>query len=157
MKIVVRALLAACSLVVLTPSTAPAATLPDGVQKITVTASSYSTSYAHLSAWQTSGGSWVRVLGPWTARVGYNGTARPGQERENSGKTPSGTYSLGFMFGAKTRPAGVSWPVWRPRPYGRTRWSAVSSISRGKLRISCDFSSTSIRSTETETVWPPSA
>ena len=113
MKIVVRALLAACALVILTPATAPAATLPDGMQKITVTASSYSTSWARLSAWQTSGGSWVRVLGPWTARVGYNGTARPGQEREGSGKTPSGTYSLGFMFGAQTRPAGVTWPVWR--------------------------------------------
>src|SRR5215470_12553198 len=79
MSIVMRALLAACALVILTPATAPAATLPDGMQKITVTASSYSTSWARLSAWQTSGG----------------------------------TYSLGFMFGAQTRPAGVTWPVWR--------------------------------------------
>jgi L,D-peptidoglycan transpeptidase YkuD (ErfK/YbiS/YcfS/YnhG family) len=112
MSIAVRALLAAGALVMLTPA-APATTLPDGLQKITVTASSYSTSYARLSAWQTSGGQWVRALGPWTARVGYNGTARPGQERENSGKTPSGTYTLGFMFGVKTRPAGVTWPTWR--------------------------------------------
>jgi L,D-peptidoglycan transpeptidase YkuD (ErfK/YbiS/YcfS/YnhG family) len=90
MSISARALLAACTLVMLAPATAPAATLPDGLQKITVTASSYSTSYARLSAWQTSGGQWVRVLGPWTARVGYNGIALPGQEREGNGKTPSG-------------------------------------------------------------------
>lgn len=112
MRIAARALLAAGVLLMLAPAAAPASTLPDGLQKITVTASSYSTSYAVLSAWATSGGQWVRVLGPWTARVGYNGIAKPGQERENSGKTPSGTYSLGFMFGVKSRPSGVSWPTW---------------------------------------------
>jgi len=106
-------LLAAAVLAVAAPAAAPAATLPDGLQKITVTAANWTTSYAVLSAWTTSGGKWVRALGPYQARLGYNGTAPVGQERENSGKTPAGTYGLGIMFGVKARPAGVTWPTWR--------------------------------------------
>jgi L,D-peptidoglycan transpeptidase YkuD (ErfK/YbiS/YcfS/YnhG family) len=104
--------LAAITGLALVPSVARAATPPDGLQKITVHASSFTTSWARLSAWQTSGGKWVRVLGPWTARVGYNGIAPVGTETENSGKTPAGTYRFGVMFGVKHRPAGVSWPHW---------------------------------------------
>jgi L,D-peptidoglycan transpeptidase YkuD (ErfK/YbiS/YcfS/YnhG family) len=83
-------------------------------QRITVTASSYGTTYATLRVYQLSGSSktkWVEVFGPWTARVGYNGVARPGAKREGDGKTPSGTYGFGFFFGVLANP-GVRFP-WR--------------------------------------------
>jgi len=68
-------------------------------QLITVTASSYATTYATLRAYRVSGGKRVEVFGPWTARVGYNGVARPGKKREGDGKTPSGSYGFSFFFG----------------------------------------------------------
>ena len=89
-------------------------TSPSPRQRITVTASSYGTTYATLRVYQLSGSSntkWVEVGGPWTARVGYNGVARPGAKREGDGKTPSGTYGFGFFFGVLANP-GVHFP-WR--------------------------------------------
>jgi L,D-peptidoglycan transpeptidase YkuD (ErfK/YbiS/YcfS/YnhG family) len=68
-------------------------------QLITVTAASYGTTYATLRAYRMSGGKWIEVFGPWTARVGYNGVARPGKKREGDGKTPSGSYGFSFFFG----------------------------------------------------------
>jgi L,D-peptidoglycan transpeptidase YkuD (ErfK/YbiS/YcfS/YnhG family) len=68
-------------------------------QLIIVTAASHSTTYATLQAYRVSGGHRVRVYGPWTARVGYNGIARPGKKREGDGRTPSGTWGFSFFFG----------------------------------------------------------
>jgi L,D-peptidoglycan transpeptidase YkuD (ErfK/YbiS/YcfS/YnhG family) len=68
-------------------------------QLITVTASSRSSTYATLRAYRISGGKKVKVFGPWTARVGYNGIAAPGRKREGDGRTPSGTYGFSFFFG----------------------------------------------------------
>ena len=70
-------------------------------QLITVKAVSYGTSYATLRVYQMSGGHWVKVAGPWAARVGYNGVARPGAKREGDGRTPSGTYGFSFFFGVQ--------------------------------------------------------
>jgi len=72
-------------------------------QLITVTAPSYSSTYATLRAYRVSGGQRVLVFGPWTARVGYNGVARPGQKREGDGRTPSGTYGFSFFFGVQRK------------------------------------------------------
>lgn len=92
-----------------TPPPAPAGSL----QRITVTAAGYDgTTYATLRVYQrTAGGQWAEVMGPWTARVGYNGVARPGAKREGDGTTPSGTYGFGFFFGVDPNP-GVRFP-WR--------------------------------------------
>jgi L,D-peptidoglycan transpeptidase YkuD (ErfK/YbiS/YcfS/YnhG family) len=68
-------------------------------QLITVTARSYAATYATFRAYRVSGGKRVEVFGPWTARVGYNGVARPGQKREGDGRTPSGSYGFSFYFG----------------------------------------------------------
>ena len=73
-------------------------------QLITVQAASYSTSYATLRVYRVSGAQRILVFGPWTARVGYNGVARPGAKREGDGKTPSGTYGLSFFFGVLSNP-----------------------------------------------------
>jgi L,D-peptidoglycan transpeptidase YkuD (ErfK/YbiS/YcfS/YnhG family) len=76
---------------------------------ITVTATSHSTTYATFRAYRLSDGHKVAVFGPWTARVGYNGIARPGKKREGDGKTPSGTYGFSFYFGVEPD-KGFSFP-----------------------------------------------
>ncbi len=42
---------------------------------------------------------WKHVLGPVPAMIGRNGFAPPGEKREGDGRTPAGTYYLGFAFG----------------------------------------------------------
>jgi len=91
------------------PGRAAGAAAPAVQQLITVTAASYGTTYATLRVYQVSGTQQTLVFGPWTARVGYNGVARPGAKREGDGKTPSGTYGLSFFFGVQPNP-GVSFP-----------------------------------------------
>jgi L,D-peptidoglycan transpeptidase YkuD (ErfK/YbiS/YcfS/YnhG family) len=78
-------------------------------QVITVTAASYSTTFATLRAYRVSGGRRVLVFGPWRARVGYNGVARPGRKREGDGRTPSGSYGFSFFFGVLPS-AGFAFP-----------------------------------------------
>ncbi len=82
-------------------STQPAAPGGNGVvrQLITVTAVSHSTTFATLRVFLVSGDRRVMVFGPWQARVGYRGIARPGRKREGDGRTPSGTYGFSFFFG----------------------------------------------------------
>jgi len=136
MKLIARVAASALAVAVLVAQPVPqarAATLPDGLQKITVVAHSPTSSYAWLSTWKSSGGRWVRALpGPWTARVGYNGVAPPGAERENSGRTPSGSYTLGFMFGALPRPSGIVWPTWK-HAYGYDVWDDDPASPRYNL------------------------
>jgi L,D-peptidoglycan transpeptidase YkuD (ErfK/YbiS/YcfS/YnhG family) len=72
-------------------------------QLIVVRAASYKATYATLTGYRVSGGTRVRVFGPWTARVGYNGIARPGRKHEGDGKTPSGTYGFSFFFGVQPK------------------------------------------------------
>jgi L,D-peptidoglycan transpeptidase YkuD (ErfK/YbiS/YcfS/YnhG family) len=110
-------------------------------QLITVTAASYTTTYATFTAYHQAGGRWIRLFGPWTARIGYNGMARPGTEREGSGHTPSGTYGFGFFFGVDRNP-GVRFPyrhaypfdVWDDDPSSRlyNEWVDGRLLSPGK-------------------------
>lgn len=92
-------------------------------QLIRVTAASYHTSYARLTAYRRQGSDWVRVFGPWQARIGYNGLAPPGKKREGDGRTPSGSYGFSFFFGVKPRPDvafpfrhAYSYDVWDDDP-----------------------------------------
>jgi len=89
---------------------------PAGSQLVTVTAASYRATYATLTAYRRSGGRWRRVLGPWAARIGRNGFARPGRKREGDGRTPSGTFSFGFFFGVLPNP-GVRFRYRQSQPY----------------------------------------
>jgi L,D-peptidoglycan transpeptidase YkuD (ErfK/YbiS/YcfS/YnhG family) len=86
-------------------------------QLITVTASSYTATRAILRVYRLSGTKRVLVYGPWTARVGYNGVARPGKKREGDGKTPSGTYGFSFFFGVQQNPGGFFYPFRRAYRY----------------------------------------
>ena len=85
-------------------------------QLITVTARSHSATTARLVAFRRARHRWVRVFGPWTARVGYNGIAAPGSKREGDGRTPSGSYRFGFFFGVLPDP-GVAGTYRRVRRY----------------------------------------
>lgn len=85
-------------------------------QLITVTAASYGDTYAVLSAYQRTSHGWQRVFGPWAARIGRNGFAPPGLKREGDGRTPSGSFSIPFFFGAGPNP-GFRFPYRRTRPY----------------------------------------
>src|SRR5215475_7468443 len=106
------------------------ASAPVVQQLITVKAASYGTTYATLRAYRLSGGHWVQVAGPWTARVGYHGVARPGAKREGDGKTPSGTYGLSFFFGVQPNP-GVYLP-WR-HAYSYDYWDDDPASPRYNL------------------------
>jgi L,D-peptidoglycan transpeptidase YkuD (ErfK/YbiS/YcfS/YnhG family) len=99
----VRVLLASAAvLAVLVPAgRARAARVAGPRQLITVTAASDTATYATVRVYRLSGTRRVLVFGPWTARVGYNGVARPGRKREGDGRTPSGTYGLSFYFGVQ--------------------------------------------------------
>lgn len=89
---------------------------PKVTQKIMVTARSHWATYARFDAYRWSRGHWVRVFGPWTARVGYNGIAKRGAKREGDGKTPSGSFGFGFDFGVLPNP-GVAFKYRRARSY----------------------------------------
>jgi L,D-peptidoglycan transpeptidase YkuD (ErfK/YbiS/YcfS/YnhG family) len=109
-------------------------------QLITVSASSYTTTYATVRVYSVSGTKRTLVYGPWQARVGYNGVAKPGMKREGDGKTPSGTYGFSFFFGVDKNP-GVSFPyrvptindVWDddPRSPHYNEWVDAHDVSPG--------------------------
>jgi L,D-peptidoglycan transpeptidase YkuD (ErfK/YbiS/YcfS/YnhG family) len=80
-----------------------AAPAPAVEQLIVVTAPSYSSTVATMVGYRVSGGRRVRVFGPWTARVGYNGVAPLGQKHEGDGRTPAGTYGFSFFFGVQPK------------------------------------------------------
>jgi L,D-peptidoglycan transpeptidase YkuD (ErfK/YbiS/YcfS/YnhG family) len=85
-------------------------------QLITVTAASYGDTYAVLNAYRRTGHGWQRALGPWTARLGRNGFAPPAGKREGDGRTPSGSFSILFFFGAGPNP-GFRFRYRQIRPY----------------------------------------
>jgi L,D-peptidoglycan transpeptidase YkuD (ErfK/YbiS/YcfS/YnhG family) len=85
---------------------------------VSVTANRYRTSYAHLRAFQRTAHGWREVFGPWAARIGYKGFARPGRKREGDGRTPTGSYAVPFMFGVGPDP-GVRFSYHRA---SKTSW-----------------------------------
>jgi L,D-peptidoglycan transpeptidase YkuD (ErfK/YbiS/YcfS/YnhG family) len=86
------------------PAAAGHAARPAVRQLITVTAASYGDTYAVLNAYRGTSHGWRRVFGPWAARLGRNGFAPPGGKREGDGRTPSGSFSIPFFFGAGPNP-----------------------------------------------------
>jgi L,D-peptidoglycan transpeptidase YkuD (ErfK/YbiS/YcfS/YnhG family) len=97
------------------PKPAPAKTHPSllvehlhGVgnarQVVSVVAGGYGTSYATLQAFTKTSSGWTRTFGPWSARIGRNGFAPPGEKREGDMRTPSGSYGFDFMFGVRSSP-----------------------------------------------------
>jgi L,D-peptidoglycan transpeptidase YkuD (ErfK/YbiS/YcfS/YnhG family) len=85
-------------------------------QLVIVSAAAYGATYAAVTAYRAAGGRWLRVYGPWTARIGRGGMAVPGGKREGDGRTPSGTYPFSFFFGVEPNP-GVTFGYRRSQPY----------------------------------------
>lgn len=71
---------------------------------LSVTNGGYGDSFATLEAFQRTGSGWRRSFGPWTARIGYDGFAPPGDKREGDGRTPTGGYGFSFFFGVDANP-----------------------------------------------------
>ena len=75
-------------------------------------ASGYGTTYATVTAYRKTASGWRVSLGPWSARIGRNGFAPPGQKREGDGRTPTGSYGFSFFLGVDPAPSGLRYP-WR--------------------------------------------
>lgn len=80
-------------------------------QVISVVAGGYGATSATVRAFAKRHGTWHEVFGPWSAWIGFNGFAAPGQKREGDGRTPSGSYPFSFFFGIDPDP-GAHYP-WR--------------------------------------------
>jgi L,D-peptidoglycan transpeptidase YkuD (ErfK/YbiS/YcfS/YnhG family) len=77
-------------------------------QLVTVNARSAATSVALLTTWQRQGSCWVKMAGPWPARLGVNGIS--GHKVEGDGTTPAGDFGIGpVMYGNGPNP-GVHYP-----------------------------------------------
>ncbi len=72
-------------------------------QVIVVTASSWSSRVATLTLWRRSGSGWHAVL-RWPARLGYSGLVVGTQRKQDSGKTPAGSYTITQAFGRRANP-----------------------------------------------------
>jgi L,D-peptidoglycan transpeptidase YkuD (ErfK/YbiS/YcfS/YnhG family) len=83
----------------------------DARQVISVTTPHYRSVHATVRAFGKSGHGWHQVGGPWSAWIGRNGFAKPGQKREGDGMVPSGSFHFSYFFGVAPNP-GVRFP-WR--------------------------------------------
>jgi L,D-peptidoglycan transpeptidase YkuD (ErfK/YbiS/YcfS/YnhG family) len=81
-------------------------------QVVSVIASGYGSTYATVTAYRKTTSGWRTSLGPWSARIGRNGFAPPGQKREGDGRTPTGSYGFSFFFGVNAAPSGLRYQ-WR--------------------------------------------
>jgi L,D-peptidoglycan transpeptidase YkuD (ErfK/YbiS/YcfS/YnhG family) len=72
-------------------------------QLVTVNSPSYPSTYALLTTWQRRGDCWVRLEGPWTARLGYSGIHN--YKVEGDGSTPAGRFGIGpVIYGIAPNP-----------------------------------------------------
>ena len=127
---------------------APADAAVTTTQVITVRASSYTTTYAVLEAWErTSSGSYRRVAGPWTARVGWAGLAAPGTKREGDGQTPSGRFRIYQAFGLAADP-GTRLPYFKVG--ARDWWDEDRHSSAYNQHVRCAPGSCSFREAVSE-------
>ena len=112
----------------------------DTAQVLTVTSTKQASTYARFNAFSLTGGTWTHVRGPWTARVGTQGFANPGQKIEGDALTPQGSYGFQFMFGVNANP-GVHF-AWRhayrydywdddPHSVRYNRWTDTRHYSAG--------------------------
>ena len=86
---------------------------PEVRQLVTVTSDRWSATRARMSAWERrDDGTWRRVRGPVTVRLGWNGWVRAGERRQNSGTTPAGSFAMRYGFGNRADP-GTALPYRR--------------------------------------------
>ena len=130
---------------VMSPASARAAT---SLQVITVRASSRTTTYATLEAWErTSSGSYHRVAGPWDARLGSRGLAAPGTKVEGDDQTPSGQFHISPAFGVASNP-GTAMPYFMVDSHDW--WVSDSKSSSYNKHRRCAPGSCPFRESESE-------
>ena len=79
--------------------------LGDAQQVVVVTTDSWSDTTGTLRAFELRHGwDWCRVIAPVKARVGYTGFAWAKDRKQNTGKTPAGTFALPWAFGNSADP-----------------------------------------------------
>jgi L,D-peptidoglycan transpeptidase YkuD (ErfK/YbiS/YcfS/YnhG family) len=76
----------------------------NATQVVSVTTAHYGSVQATVRAFIKRDGRWRQVFGPWTAWIGADGFAPPGDKREGDGRTPSGSSTFSFMFGDAGNP-----------------------------------------------------
>lgn len=88
-----------------TPPEDPAFAAASGTQVIIVTAPSWTSQTAMLKAYEKQDdGTWSRVGHKAKAYVGRNGLEPGESRRQNTDKTPAGTYRLRWAFGIRNDP-----------------------------------------------------
>ncbi|MGH3472147.1 MAG: L,D-transpeptidase family protein [Nocardioidaceae bacterium] len=99
---------------------------PPGVnQLITVTSPAWSDTHATLKAWRRDANrQWVKVHGPVSVVLGYNGWVKAADLRQGTGTTPAGRFRLPIAFGGLPDPGtrltfhhvdGNDWWPYEPR------------------------------------------
>lgn len=94
-----------------TPDCTRIAAPAEAAQLITVEARTHQTTHATLRLWRRSGDCWVRVAGPWRARLGRNGLSD--HHLEGDGTTPTGAYALGRVIYGTAADPGVRYSYHR--------------------------------------------
>jgi L,D-peptidoglycan transpeptidase YkuD (ErfK/YbiS/YcfS/YnhG family) len=77
-------------------------------QVIVVSAASWRSTVATLTLYSRAGTGWHRVA-TWPARLGYSGLVIGTQRKQDTGKTPAGSYAITQAFGRQANP-GTSVP-----------------------------------------------
>jgi L,D-peptidoglycan transpeptidase YkuD (ErfK/YbiS/YcfS/YnhG family) len=80
-------------------------------QLVTVNSVRAASTYAVLNTWKRSGACWVRVAGPFTARVGDTGIST--HKVEGDGATPAGAFWIGSVMYGNAKNPGVQYPYHR--------------------------------------------
>lgn len=75
--------------------------LGDAEQVIIVSSTTWASTTATLSLYEQRPGGWVRLAGPYTARLGRNGVSV--DHVEGDGTTPAGSHRLISAFGRRTK------------------------------------------------------
>lgn len=85
---------------------------------ITVRSGGWSSTTAELTAWQRTVVGWTKVMGPYTAHLGWGGFRKAIDRRESDGTTPTGRYGFAGGFGLMGNPGyGLGWFVVGPTDY----------------------------------------
>jgi L,D-peptidoglycan transpeptidase YkuD (ErfK/YbiS/YcfS/YnhG family) len=71
-------------------------------QLVVVRGQSWPSSRAIVEAYERTESGWVKVLGPYSARLGRNGFST--SHREGDGTTPAGVFSISEAFGLRPNP-----------------------------------------------------
>jgi L,D-peptidoglycan transpeptidase YkuD (ErfK/YbiS/YcfS/YnhG family) len=84
-----------------TPAQLRAGLVGDAQQVFIVSSSTWKSTVASASLWELRAGKWKRIAGPYTARLGRNGTSL--SHVEGDGTTPGGMHKLVYAFGVRKR------------------------------------------------------